>query len=44
MKEIDRMEYQFLVDYERRVNVRLKLTIVIFVIMVIIAHFAVVLE
>lgn len=38
------MEYQFLVDYERRANARLKLTIVIFVMMVIITHFAVVLE
>ncbi len=44
MKEIDRMEYQFLVDYERRANARLKVSIVIFVIMVIIKHFAVVLE
>lgn len=38
------MRYQFLVDYERHANTRLKITIVIFVILVIITHFVVVLE
>lgn len=38
------MEYRFLADYERRANARLKLTIIIFVMVVIITHFAVVLE